>query len=153
MTEAQRYILSEQEVFDAFNDRRATRDGAWSGYIADEVRQRHAKAVRAGAVGQEPRRSLILRRLQGLAAKGLLARSDGTNGYYGYYWTLTPAGQACDGQVNKWRGTHHEPDRRNSCRFLAAAHAGGVGGGLLRRDQRRGLPPTRREGLPSPSRG
>lgn len=86
--------LTEQDVFAAFNERRATRNGAWSGYIADEVRQQHAKAIRSGASGHEPSRALILRRLQALAAKGLLERSDGTNGYYGYYWSLTDAGRA-----------------------------------------------------------
>ena len=65
-----------------------------SNYIGDQVSRMHRAHVSAGGIGYPPRTSLVLSRLNALAADGLLNKSDFTNGYYGYRWDITPAGRA-----------------------------------------------------------
>lgn len=65
-----------------------------SAYINDEVSKMHRAHVRSGGKGFPPRTSLVLARLNSLAADGLLTKSRFTNGYYGYHWGFTPAGRA-----------------------------------------------------------
>lgn len=64
-----------------------------SAYINDEVQKMHRAHVASGGTGHAPRVSLVLSRLNALAADGLLEKSQFTNGYYGYRWTITPAGR------------------------------------------------------------
>lgn len=65
----------------------------WSIYIGEEVNKAHRASVAAGNKGHPPKAALILRRLNQLAESGLLEKSTLTNGYYGYQWTITPAGR------------------------------------------------------------
>lgn len=65
-----------------------------SAYVNDEVQKMHRDHVYAGGKGFPPRTSLVLARLNALAADGMLEKSRFTNGYYGYRWTITPAGRA-----------------------------------------------------------
>ena len=65
-----------------------------SNYIGDQVSRIHRAHVSAGGIGYPPRTSLVLSRLNALAADGLLNKSAFTNGYYGYRWEFTPAGRA-----------------------------------------------------------
>ncbi|MGB6087750.1 hypothetical protein [Parvibaculum sp.] len=65
-----------------------------SAYINDEVQKMHRANIASGGIGHTPRVGLVLARLNSLAADGLLEKSAFTNGYYGYRWTITPAGRS-----------------------------------------------------------
>jgi len=71
-----------------------------STYINDEVQKMHRDHVKAGGTGHPPRVSLVLARLNALAADGMLEKSAFTNGYYGYRWTITPSGLQALGGSN-----------------------------------------------------
>lgn len=62
-----------------------------SAYINDEVQKMHRDHVYGGGKSFPPRTSLVLARLNALAADGVLEKSRFTNGYYGYRWTITEA--------------------------------------------------------------
>lgn len=64
-----------------------------STYINDQVQRMHRDHVKSGGKGYPPRTDLVLSRLNALAKDGLLEKSTYTNGYYGYHWTITPAGR------------------------------------------------------------
>lgn len=59
-----------------------------SAYIAQEVRVRR-RAQYAGRVSAAE----ILRRLRLLESNGLIVRTGGPNGFYGYSWSITEAGR------------------------------------------------------------
>lgn len=65
-----------------------------STYINEQVQRMHADHISAGGKGFSPRTDLVLARLNALASDGLLIKSRFPNGYYGYRWTITPAGRA-----------------------------------------------------------
>lgn len=65
-----------------------------SGYINDEVHRMHRLDVKTGGKGHPPRTSLVLSRLNALVDDGMLEKSHVPNNYYGYRWTITPAGRA-----------------------------------------------------------
>jgi hypothetical protein len=73
---------------------------AYSAYINDEVLIMHRAHIKGGGMGSPPRTSLVLSRLNALAADGLLEKSEFTTGYYGYRWSLTETGRKALAEVS-----------------------------------------------------
>ena len=65
-----------------------------SAYIGDEVNRIHAARVRAGGSGHAPQSGLVLRRLRQLCRDGMMECTGGPDGFYGFSWSITPAGHA-----------------------------------------------------------
>lgn len=66
----------------------------YSAYIADELRRLHARRVADGRTGYPPTASRVLRWLRSLEREKLVEASSVPDGYYGYKWCPTAAGEA-----------------------------------------------------------